>query len=60
VLRKTVKDEAEKLIQKFGDDAYAKAREATQDARRRRNARLERYFAKVALEIERRSAAVSD
>jgi hypothetical protein len=60
VLRKAIKDDAEKLIQTFGNDAHDKAREAMQDARRRRNARLERYLAKVALEIARRSAADSD
>jgi CHASE3 domain sensor protein len=59
VVRKVVKNEAEKLIQTFGNDAYDKAREAMQDARRRRNARLERYLAKVAQEIARRSAADS-
>jgi hypothetical protein len=60
VVRKAVKNEAEKLIKTFGSDAYDKAREAMQDARRRRNARLERYHAKVALEIERQSRSVSD
>jgi F0F1-type ATP synthase membrane subunit b/b' len=60
VVRKAVKNEAEKLIQTFGNDAYDKAREAMQDARRRRNARLERYLANVVQEIARQSRAVSD
>jgi hypothetical protein len=41
VVRKAVKDEAEKLMQLFRHDAYEKAREATQKARRGQNARLE-------------------
>jgi hypothetical protein len=60
VVRKVVKDEADKLIQTFGNDAYDKARRAAEDAKRRRNARLERYLSKVATEIARRSAAASD
>jgi hypothetical protein len=60
VVRKVVKDEAETLSQTFGKDAYEKARRAAQDAKRRRNVRLERYLSKVATEIARRSAAGSD
>jgi hypothetical protein len=60
VVRKAVKDEAEKLVQVFGNDAYEEAREATQKARRGRNARLERFFAQVVLEIARQSAPVSN
>jgi hypothetical protein len=60
VVRKVVKDEADKLIQTFGKDAYEKARRAVQDAKRGRNVRLERYLSQVATEIARRSAAGSD
>jgi hypothetical protein len=60
VVRKVVKDEADKLIQTFGNDAYEKARRAAQDAKRRRNARLERYLGQVATEVARRFAAGSD
>jgi hypothetical protein len=60
VVRNVVKDEAEKLIQTFGKDAYEKAQSAVQDAKRRRNARLERYLGKVALKIARRFAAGSE
>jgi hypothetical protein len=49
--RQVVKDEAEKLRMEFGEGAYEKARAAMREARRRRNVRLERYFAKVAVEI---------
>lgn len=53
--RQAIKDEAEKLMQEFGAEAYAKAREAMREARRRRNGRLERYFAKVAVAIADRT-----
>lgn len=49
--RQAIKDEAEDMMQEFGAKAYARAWEAMREARRRRNGRLERYFAKVAVEI---------
>ena len=49
----TIKERAEKLIHEYGDAAYQKAQEAVRDARRRRNSRLERYWAEVAREIAR-------
>ena len=48
-----IKGQAEKLIHEYGDVAYQKAQEAARDARRRRNSRLERYWAEVAREIAR-------
>jgi hypothetical protein len=51
--RKAVRDEAALLIQDHGADAYAMARSAMREARRRRNGRLERFLAKVALEVAR-------
>jgi tellurite resistance protein len=53
--QQAIKDEAERLVSEFGSDAYDKAREAMREARRRRNIRLERYFAKVAVAIAHRS-----
>ena len=50
-----VREEAERRVLEFGTDAYGKAREAMREARRRKNARLEKYFAKVALEVARRT-----
>jgi hypothetical protein len=52
---KDIKDEAERLIREYGTDAYANAREAMRLARRRKDARLERYLSKVSLEVARRS-----
>jgi hypothetical protein len=52
--RQAVKNEADSLIKDFGDGAYERACEAQRAARRRRNVRLEKYFAMVALEIVRR------
>lgn len=52
VQRKATKEEAAKLIAEFGADAYAKAREAEREARRRRNEKLARFLAKVARRIE--------
>jgi hypothetical protein len=49
--QQAIKDEASKLVSEFGDGAYEKAREAMREARWRRNLRLERYFAKVAVHI---------
>ena len=51
---KVVKDEAERLVREYGTEAYQTAREAVRLARQRRNARLERYLAQVALEVARR------
>jgi len=53
--RQAIKDEANKLALEFGGEAYDKAREAMREARRRRNIRLERYFAKVAMAIAERT-----
>lgn len=50
---KVVKDEAERLIREHGAEAYTTAREAMRMARKRRNVRLERYLAQVALEVAR-------
>lgn len=55
--RKAIKDEADQLISEFGEGAYAKAREAKREARRRGNARLERYLAKVAVAIADRTGS---
>jgi hypothetical protein len=49
--KQAIKEEAERLAVEFGDAAYGKAREAMREARRRKNVRLERYFAKVAVAI---------
>lgn len=49
--RRAINNEAEKLLTEFSGDAYDKAREAMKEARKRRNLRLERYFAQVALRI---------
>jgi hypothetical protein len=49
-----VRNQADSFIKDFGDSAYEKACEAQRAARRRRNVRLEKYFAMVALEIVRR------
>ena len=53
--RKATKEEAAKLIAAFGDGAYAKAREAERDARRRRNDKLARFLDKVARRIVKES-----
>jgi hypothetical protein len=53
--RQAAKEEAERLCREFGGEAYDKAREAMREARRRRNVRLERYFAKVAVTIAGRT-----
>lgn len=50
-----IREEAERLVLEFGTDAYDRAREAMREARRRKNARLERYFSKVSLEVARRA-----
>ena len=55
MLAKAIKQEAEKLIRDHGQAAYDKACEAMRAARRRRNVRLEKYLAKVAQEIGRRT-----
>jgi hypothetical protein len=49
--RQSIKDEADRLLTEFGDGAHERARDAAKQARRRRNLRLERYFAQVALMI---------
>jgi hypothetical protein len=49
--QQAIKDEASKLVSEFDSGAYEKAREAMREARRRKNMRLERYFAKVAVTI---------
>ncbi len=48
-----VKQEAEKLTRENGPTAYEKAVEEVRAARRRRNARLEKFLVKVAEEIKR-------
>ena len=50
---KVVKDEAERLVREYGVEAYTTAREAMRLARQRKNARLERHLAQVALEVAR-------
>ena len=52
----TIKEQAEKLIRNYGDAAYHKAQETVRAARRHRNSRLERYWAKVAREVARRTS----
>jgi hypothetical protein len=52
----TIKEQAEKLIQDYGDAAYEKAQEAGRAARRHRNSRLERYWAQVAREVAQRTS----
>jgi F0F1-type ATP synthase membrane subunit b/b' len=52
-MKKAVKERAEKLIDDYRDAAYEKAQEAMRAARRHRNSRLERYWAKVARQIAR-------
>jgi vacuolar-type H+-ATPase subunit E/Vma4 len=54
VLRKAVKDEAERLIRDYGQDAYQIVSERLSAAHRRRHNRLEEFLAQVAREIERR------
>lgn len=53
--RQVITDKASKLVSEFGTGAYVKAREAMREARRRRNLRLERYFAQVAIAIARQT-----
>lgn len=55
MLGMTINGEAEKFIREYGQSAFDKVREAIDLARRRRNARLERFFVKVARQIELRS-----
>ena len=55
-----IREEAEKLIREYGQMAYDKACEEVRAARQRRNVRLEKYRAKVAQEIERRTAKEKD
>jgi hypothetical protein len=43
-MKKAIRDQAEKLIRDYGDNAYDKAYEAVRTARRHRNGRLERFF----------------
>lgn len=50
-----IREEAERLVLEFGTEAYSKAREAMREARRRKNTRLESYFAKVSLELARQT-----
>jgi hypothetical protein len=52
-MKKAIRDQAEKLIRDYGDNAYDKAYEAVRTARRHRNGRLERFLEKVAREIAR-------
>jgi hypothetical protein len=54
-IRKFAKVEADKLITDYGDRAYETVREAMRKAHRRGGHLSERYFAKVAVEIARRS-----
>jgi hypothetical protein len=49
--QQAIKDQAHKPVSEFGSEAYDRAREAMREARRRRNLRLERYFAKVAVTV---------
>ena len=55
----TIKEQAEKLIRNYGDAAYHKAQETVRAARRHRNSRLERYWAKVAREVARRTSVAT-
>lgn len=57
-MRKAVKDEADRLIMAYNERAYEMARQAMREARRRRNARLERFFVGVALEVAKRQRRV--
>lgn len=55
MMKRDIKDEAERLVREHGAEAYGAAREAMREARRRKNGRLETYFAKVAVEVARLS-----
>lgn len=57
--RLATKKEAEKLVEEFGPDAYAKAEEAMRDARRRKNVRRADFLAKVMHHIAKRSSTAS-
>lgn len=50
---KAIREEAERLVRHHGTDAYDVARLSMREARQRKNARLETYFAKVSLEVAR-------
>ena len=52
---RAIKDEADTLLRQFGPAAYPMAREAMREARRRKELRLARFYAKVSLEIARRA-----
>lgn len=54
--RVAAKKEAEKFIEQFGLDAYAKAEEAMRNAHRRKNVRRAEFLAKVMRHIGKRSA----
>lgn len=54
--RVATKKEAEKFIEQFGLDAYAKAEEAMRNAHRRKNVRRVEFLAKVMRHIAKRSA----
>jgi len=56
--QKAVKEEADRLVCEYGTEAYSAAREAMRLAKQRKNSRLERYFAKIAVEIARREKRV--
>jgi len=58
MLGMTIKDEAERFMREFGKSAHDKVYEAVVSARRRRNARLERFLLKVARVIELRTEKV--
>jgi hypothetical protein len=54
MVRKAVKDEADKLIHDFGREAYRNISQRLSAARRRRHERMELFLGQVAQEIERR------
>ena len=57
--RLAIKKEAEKFINQFGPDAYAKAEQAMREARRRRNVRRAEFLGKVMRHIAASSITAS-
>ena len=56
---KEIKEAAAKLIQEMGSDALEVAALETLKAKREKNVRLERYKAKVAVEVTRQAAKLT-
>ena len=56
---KAIKEAAAKLIREMGSDALEVAALETLKAKRQKNVRLERYKAKVALEVARQASKLT-